>query len=224
MQIQDLAERFTAQLDDFRDRTAEAVRADSNSVLREVTSLSKRIDAAQDGVVDRIDRLDREHSSRWDALESATRRTTWPRRVWWVTLGIAAGMAIAYLADPDRGRSRRTQYTDQLTARVRDVATQAVGQVKTTADRAKGTVIETAKQAMGDDVPSDPIVLTQRIKSEVLGHRDDVEDVVLRVDAPGEVALKGTVPTPTSERELIDSVRDVKGVVEVRSELSVRTQ
>jgi gas vesicle protein len=224
VQIQDLAERLTAQLDDFRDRTAEAVRADSDSVFREVTSLTKRIDAAQDSVVDRINRLDREHSARWDAFESATRRTTWPRRVWWVTVGIAAGMAIAYLADPDRGRSRRAQYKDQLTARVRNVANEAVGQVKTTADRAKGTVIETAKQAMTDEVPADPMVLTQRIKSDVLGHRDDVEDVVIRVDAPGEVALKGTVPTPTSERELIDSVRDVKGVIEVRSELSVRTR
>jgi osmotically-inducible protein OsmY len=89
-------------------------------------------------------------------------------------------------------------------------------------DRARGAAIETAKEAMPEDVPTDPKLLQDRIKSSVFGHRDDVSDVVIKVDAPGSVALKGTVPDARSEQELLASVSEVDGVLDVRSELSIR--
>jgi hypothetical protein len=57
----------------------------------------------------------------------------------------------------------------------------------------------------------------------VFGHRGDVDRVVLRVDGPGAVALKGTVPTPVSESELVAAVAAVDGVIDVTSELAVAT-
>ncbi len=73
------------------------------------------------------------------------------------------------------------------------------------------------------DVPGDVKTLEAKVKSEVFGHRDDVDRVVLRADAPGVIAVKGTVPTPVAERELLAEIADVEGVTDVHSELTVST-
>jgi osmotically-inducible protein OsmY len=72
-------------------------------------------------------------------------------------------------------------------------------------------------------VPADAQTLRDRIQSEAFGGRDDVQDVIIKVDGPGQVALKGAVPTTDNERELLAAVASVDGVLEVRSELSVRS-
>ncbi len=152
-----------------------------------------------------LDRLTTQVTDRLDSLESTVRdhlpldrftapdpivRTTWPRRLLWTAVGFAAGTAVAYLADPDRGRARRTELQQRLQSTMTDVA-------------------------------DDPKTLEARIKSQVFGHRDDVSKVVLRVDGPGTVAVKGTVPTPVAERELLAEIAEVDGVTTVDSELTV---
>jgi gas vesicle protein len=225
MDLSHLTEKLTAQLDELRDRTAEAVGADGGSVFRELAKVRDHLDEVEGHLDDRIDDLADLVESRWAALEAAEKRTTWPRRLFWLTLGVGAGMVAAYLADPDRGRARRAEMSQQVTARAREVADQAVGQAKDAASRATGQVVEAAKDAIPDElqVPADAQTLRDRIQSEAFGGRDDVQDVVIKVDGPGQVALKGTVPTPENERELLAAVAEVDGVLEVRSELSVRT-
>lgn len=238
MELEDLPERVgsrvTETVEGLRDRTADVVRADGGSVFRELAKLGRtvhdsesavrsRIDDVEDSLATRLADAEDTLGDRLDEVIAGDRRTTWPRRVFWVAVGLAAGAVTAYLADPDRGRARRAQLSDQVAARGRDLAEEVAGQAKVAADRTKGQLIEQAKEILPDDVPDDPSLLEQRIKSEVFGVRQDTTQVVLRIDAPGVVALKGTVPTATSERELISAVADVDGVIEVSSELNIRS-
>jgi gas vesicle protein len=224
MDLTELSHKLTGQLDELRDRTAEAVGADGGSVFRELSKLSKQIDAVDAHVDDRIDDVQALIDDHWASFTREQRRTTWPRRLFWLALGAATGAAAAYLADPDRGRSRRAELQQQVGSSFRDVAEQATGQAKEAAGKVKGQLIEGAKEAAPDElfVPADAQTLRDRIKSEVFGRRDDVQDVVINVDAPGQVALKGTVPGPDNERDLLAAVAGVDGVLDVRSELSVR--
>jgi gas vesicle protein len=225
MDLTQLTDKLTKQLDDLRDRTAEAVGADGGSVFREFSKLSDQLDDVEEHLDDRIDDLATLIDDHWASIHASQRRTTWPRRLFWLTVGVAGGMAAAYLADPDRGRARRAEISQQLSSTARDVTEQAVGQAKDAASRATGQLIESAKDVVPDElqVPADAQTLRDRIQSEVFGGRDDVTDVVLLIDGPGQVALKGTVPAPDNERELLTAVAEVDGVLEVRSELSVRT-
>jgi gas vesicle protein len=220
--LEDMTSRIIEHIDGLRDRTAEAVKADGESTFRAVAKLGDRIDRTEDALLARIDDLDDRVTEQWHDVRATSRRTSWPRRLFWLALGAAAGTAVAYLADPDRGRARRAQLGDQVGARARDLTSEARDQAKMAVDRARGAAIETAKEAMPEDVPTDPKLLQDRIKSSVFGHRDDVSDVVIKVDAPGSVALKGTVPDARSEQELLASVSEVDGVLDVRSELSIR--
>ena len=208
--------RVSEAVEGLRDRTADALSTDGVSVIRELAAIRDRIDELDDALDDRLAAVAADV-----AAGRGSKRTTTPRKLFWIAFGAAAGALAAYLADPDRGRSRRAQLSDQVAARGREVAEEAANRAKYTAGKVKGELIEGAKELRGDDVPEDPKLLEQRIRSEVLGHRDDVTDVVLRVDGPGRVTVKGTVPSATSERELLAAVADVDGVIDVASELSV---
>jgi gas vesicle protein len=224
MELTDLTHKLSKQLDELRDRTADAVGADGGSVFRELGKLSKQLGEVEDHLDDRIEDVADLVDEHWASVHARQRRTTWPRRLFWLTVGVAGGMVAAYLADPDRGRTRRAEIGQQLGATARDVAEQTAAQAKDAAQRVKGEIIEGAKEAAPDElqVPADAQTLSDRIKSEVFGHRDDVQDVVIRVDGPGQVALKGTVPATDNERDLLAAVASVDGVLDVRSELSVR--
>lgn len=206
MELEQLPKKLTGTVEGLRDRAAGAVSADGGGLFRELHKIESNL-------ADRIDDLE-------DSLSSST---SWPRRLFWLLIGAGIGAGAAYLADPDRGKARRTQLSDQATARAREVSEDLQKKAKMTADRARGEAIEKTKDALPEDVPDDPKLLQDRVKSEVFGHRDDVQDVVLKVEAPGTVALKGTVPNSESERDLLSKVAEVEGVVDVRSELSVRT-
>ncbi len=225
MDLSHLPERFGSTVDELRDRAGAAMKADGESVFRELRALTGRVDALGDhleAVGERLDDIDAGQAAGFRDLAAAKRRSSWPRRLFWVGVGLALGGGAAYLADPDRGRHRRDQLTEQVSARGRELAEEATNQAKMAADRAKGAAIESAKDALPEDVPDDPKLLEQRIRSHALGGRDDVADVIVRVDGPGKVALKGTVPTSESERELLAEVAEVEGVTDVRSELAVR--
>lgn len=263
MDLHDLSDRLATGLDEIRDRTADVVGGDGGSVFREFHRLGKQLSGVEKRLADRIDDLESEQTDLLEDLLAAGNRTTWPRRVFWLALGAAAGYGIAYLTDPDRGHDRRQQLGQELATRadevkgqvaaqtehLREKATERAGELKDEvaaqaqhavdvasqkADelrgqaeqavaQAKDAAVETAKDALPDGSTDDPRLLEDRIKSQVLGRRDDVQDVIVKVDGPGQVALKGTVPTPQNERELLAAVAEVDGVIDVRSELTVRS-
>jgi gas vesicle protein len=216
MELEELPEKLTHAVEGLRDRAAGAVSADSGSLFRELHKVESNL-------ADHIDDVESGLNKKLGLLVAAEKGTSWPRRLFWLLIGAGVGAGAAYLADPDRGKARRTQLSDQAAARAREVSEDVQKKAKVTADRARGEAIESVKEVLPEDVPDDPKLLQQRIKSEVFGRRDDVQDVVLKVDAPGAVSLKGTVPTSDSERELLTQVAEVEGVIDVRSELSVRS-
>lgn len=221
--VEGLPGRMTHAVEGLRDRAAGAVSADSRSLFREIGSVVRRIDTSEDRLVDRLDDVEDSLGSRIDALTAADKRTTWPRRLFWLLVGAGIGVAVQFLNDPDRGHARRTQLADQAAARARDVGGDLQTKAKMATDRARGQVVEGIKDKLPDHAEDDPKLLEQRIKSQVFGHRDDVQDVVLRIDAPGTVAIKGTVATTDTQRELLAQIAEVDGVVDVRSELTVRS-
>lgn len=189
--------------------------------------LDQLTDRMTERLTDRLDALDETVRTRLPRDLAAWKGDTGdtkgggPSRILWAALGFAAGMGVAYLADPDRGRARRTELQQRISSTTTDLADSARQRADDVAGQAKGAAMEAARQATPQDVPDDPKKLEARIKSEVFGHRDDVDKVVLRVDGPGAVAVKGTVPSPVTERELLAEISRVDGVVDVTSELVV---
>lgn len=142
-------------------------------------------------------------------------------RLFWMTVGVMAGAGMAHLLDPDRGRERRIRIRDQAVAKGRALARSTTRKARYMAGKAQGATIEAAKTALPEDVPADPRKLEQRIRSDVFGYRDDVHDVVIKVEAPGEVTLSGSVPSRAVRDGLLAEVNDVEGVLDVNSDLSV---
>lgn len=142
-------------------------------------------------------------------------------RLFWMTVGALAGAGMAHLLDPERGRERRFRIRDQAVAQGRALARSTTRKGRYMAGKARGATIEAAKTALPEDVPADPRKLEQRIRSDVFGHRDDVQDVVIKVEAPGEVTLSGSVPSRAVRDGLMAEVNDVEGVLDVNADLSV---
>lgn len=194
--------------------------------------VTTRLDEANARLAPVVDGLRDDAGAQWRDLRDRTAATVatdrtfrprWSTRLLWMGVGALAGALVTYFADPDRGRARRQQVAETVGATGRDVATDVTQKADYVAGEAKGSVIEGARRATPEEVPTDPKVLRQKVRSEVFGARDDVEDVVIRVDGPGQVALKGTVPTPSAERSLVAEVSKVEGVTDVQSELAHTT-
>lgn len=216
MELEQLPSKVTHAVEGLRDRAAGAVSSDAGSVFRELSGLGRRIDELEESIEDTL-------AEQISMLSAPKTGTSWPRRLFWMLVGAGVGMGVEYLMDPDRGKDRRAELSDQAASRAREASEELQKKAKTTAERVKGQAIEAAKEQLPETAETDPKLLEQKIKSQVFGHRDDVQDVVLRIDAPGTVAVKGTVPTADSERELIAQVAEVDGVVDVRSELTIRS-
>ncbi len=225
-----LSERLTGAVGELRDRTAEALSTDGASLLRELAGLRDHVDERADEADDRFDDL--EAAVTETARSHHGKRTTMPRKLFWIMIGAALGTAAAYLADPDRGDARRRRLTEEVTtrareageqvkARARETSEQVVTQARELGEKAKSTVIDEAGQLLDDVADGAADALEERIRTEVLGHREDASAVVLHIEAQGTVRLEGTVPSPTSERELLAAVSAVEGVQDVTSGLSV---
>jgi gas vesicle protein len=232
--VDDLTDRLATRVDDLRDKAASTMGSlEDRALTGEVRRVGERIQKLEDrltsGLADladshmsQLEQIAQDQGTRIESLIGGTRRTTWPRRLFWAGVGLAAGAAAAFIADPDQGRTRRARLGDQVAARGRDLAREAEQEGRYLAGKTKGAVIEAAKSTLPEDVPTDPRTLEQRIRSHVFGFRDDVDDVVIVVDEPGEVSLKGRVPNEDSARELVTAVQGVAGVREVQSELAVQ--
>ena len=213
--VNDRLERALDGLRDARARLADEWQSIEHGATEGLADLEGRA----------TDALTRFAESQRERLDDAIGHPTgpsWSTRLSWLGLGLVAGAAVAHLADPDRGRARRERLAQQARARTARTGGDLAGTAQQAAGRARGAVAETVRSVTPDDVPDDPKLLRQRIRSEVFGGRDDVDDVVIRVDDPGEVALKGTMPDEESVVSLVDEVESVDGVTRVHTEVTVR--
>jgi osmotically-inducible protein OsmY len=219
MDVHHMTDRLGGRIDDLRDRAAGALTGEEGAAGRELArtrraldDLRLRIDDLEDTTADRIAALG-------DRLEGGG---SWFGRLFWLLVGAGIGAGIAYVNDPQMGRTRRAQRQDQLGAQARDAADTARKRANYAAGVAQGAAVETVRDAFGDgrDDDVDPHTLRQRVQSEVIGHVDGALDVVVVVHNDHRVALKGRVRDPETEQRLVEATRQVRGVREVESELT----
>lgn len=213
--------RVAARFDDLRDAASDALATDESPASRELDRVRRRLDDVEGSISSAMSELGQQQRELTHEVHAASQRTTLPRKLFWMALGAFTGAAVAWINDPDRGSARRAQLSDQLGSQTRAVTSQARAQAQQVANRAKGSAIEATRAVLPDDVPDDPSVLVQRIKSQVLGHHDDADDVVVTVGSNGHVALNGTVQRMASLDDLTGAVGAVNGVTHVQSNLLV---
>lgn len=131
----------------------------------------------------------------------------------------AVGAALAYLFDPDRGKSRRAQLSDQVKSQIRDATESVRAQADYQAGVARGAFHEAAS-SFEPERDFDEDTLLQKVRSEVLGHfpSDAVEIDI----SDGTVRVAGSIPSSADREQLLGMIRDVEGVdtVEDRLELT----
>jgi hypothetical protein len=124
-------------------------------------------------------------------------------------VGAAVGAGVEYLADPDRGRSRRARLAGQAGARARRTGRAAARQARYVRGRATGKM--QARRAMHVP-PVDDRELVQKIRSEVMG-RAEFRELDIIIDAFGGVVhLRGAVSDAERAAALCAAVGEVEGV------------
>lgn len=131
-------------------------------------------------------------------------------RVLFYTAAAAIGAAIAYLFDPDRGRSRRTKLADQAAARARDAAGAVKAKTEYQKGVAKGIIHDVTAPLRGEETYDDDTLL-QKVKSEALGYWPDANEIEVDI-TNGMVRVSGTVDNESDRENLIKLIRDVEGV------------
>lgn len=133
------------------------------------------------------------------------------RRLMSFMFGASVGIALMYLMDPDRGRTRRARLADQTAARARDIAEA----VQTGIEYQKGVVRGAAHDVADTLRPEqqfDDETLLQKVRSEALGRLNgSTSDLVIDI-SNGEVRLSGSLSTAAERDRLIELIRQVEGV------------
>jgi osmotically-inducible protein OsmY len=125
-------------------------------------------------------------------------------------LGIATGGAIGYLLDPDRGRSRRAQLSDQTKSQIRTVSESLKSRLEYQRGVARG-IMHDLTEPLGTQRHYTDDTLLQKVRSEALGYWDHegAIDVDIR---DGLVVLTGRVDSEAGRDRLIELIRAVDGV------------
>jgi hypothetical protein len=132
--------------------------------------------------------------------------------------GAAAGAALQYLFDPQRGRSRRARLGDQAAARIRDLGELAGRKARYRRGKLKGLLHEISPGKSTGSFNDDDLIL-QRIRSQVIGPLGGNDQAIgLRV-AGGVVVLTGKIPEPM-RIDLVKRIGSIEGVRQVEDQLS----
>jgi osmotically-inducible protein OsmY len=135
---------------------------------------------------------------------------------WLGALGIgivagATGAVVAFLADPQRGKARRTQLADQGAATVRHAAREAERVVRAVTSTAEGKL---EALAMGGSrvAPNDDVTLRDRAES-ILFRDPKVPKGSINISAErGTLVLRGEVPNARMRNKLAREAEKIEGV------------
>jgi gas vesicle protein len=178
----------------------------NEQAARQMAGLTERMSA----VTERLERIQSDVTQR--VMPRPKRR---PGRLLFAFLvGAGAGLAVAYLADPDRGRARRDELGRQLDAMKREANRTAQRQAVAAGSLASGLKSRVASAV--DQTKPDDLTLLDRVESQVFADpaipKGDINVMVVN----GRAVLRGQV-----EDEKIgaieEAVRRVVGVREVEN-------
>ena len=134
---------------------------------------------------------------------------------------LAVGAIAAYFLDPDNGKGRRARAKDQAAAAARSLKEQTSAQARYQRNVVEGWIHET-KSAMRPPRDFDDGTLVQKVKSEVLGNWTAQGNPPVEAEVSGgTVTLTTALSEPTTQEELVQRVRQVEGVKDVRLRDSV---
>lgn len=136
-----------------------------------------------------------------------------------IGIGAATGALLAYLFDPDRGRSRRARLSDQAAARGRELSETMRKTAEYQRGVARGVVHDVTRPFRADEEYDDETLL-QKVRSEALGYWDGSESIEIDI-TDGMVRITGSVGDEAERDRLIELIRDVEGVSLVDDRLRV---
>lgn len=129
--------------------------------------------------------------------------------------------ALAYLFDPDRGRSRRARISDQMGAAARNAARSAEAQFEYQKGVAEGIAHGVTSTFQKDDKDYDSATIEQKVRSEALGPLGLADSV--EVDITGDaITIGGSVPSEEDRSRLLDEVRKIAGERGVEDRVAVQ--
>lgn len=136
-------------------------------------------------------------------------------------IGAATAAVLAYLFDPDRGRSRRARLADQAAARVRDAKETAVAKAEYQQGVMKGAVHDLKEAVTADDEFSDETLL-RKVESEAVGQLNgSTSDLVIDI-TNGRVRLSGSLDSLEERDRLIELISNVEGVADIDDQTRIQ--
>jgi hypothetical protein len=129
------------------------------------------------------------------------------------TAGAVGGAVTEHFFDPDRGHARRARLHDQLRGAARVTSRRRRRAISKSAhhviDHWHGRSVALISALTGPYEPIDDVTLTQKVRSETLGHR---ASSVLVDSANGVVTLRGVLQPDESRERILHAVERVRGV------------
>jgi osmotically-inducible protein OsmY len=132
-------------------------------------------------------------------------------------LGLGLGAALMFMLDPDRGGRRRALVRDKSVKLLRRSTRVIRDRGEDVGNRIAGVAAETRGRLK--DSPTNH-QLAERVRAE-LGHQVEHAKAIEIVADDGYVTLRGDV-LREELNDVLDTVRSVRGVRDVRSEMEVR--
>ena len=133
----------------------------------------------------------------------------------------AAGAAVAYFLDPERGRARRSQTKDQVAAALRRRKADAEREARYREGQAAGAAARA--EGAGEPRPQDDVDVTHAVRQAFSAAGVATDDVTIEA-ADGVVTLRGQVASEDEKRRVEQAAGSAAGVREVQSWLHLPGQ
>lgn len=154
------------------------------------------------------------------AEEMTGRRRPGPGRFLAIgAIGAAIGAALAFLFDPQRGRTRRAQLADRGAAVMRDAGREIERGARRVSSTVSGKMAAIGSGA-GEPMPNDAS-LAKKVESELFRDPSVPKGAININVEQGVVVLRGEVPDPSLGERLEHEARAIPGVWEVENLLHV---
>ena len=137
--------------------------------------------------------------------------------MWGYLLAGAAGAALTYMLDPDRGRRRRAMARDRLMGTARRGGRRATRLGRAAGAEAYGVTQKVTHLRPEDKGPVDDVTLTRTVESELFRDPDVPEGRININVQEGVVVLRGEMDRPEQIKNLEAKVRKVHRVRDVQN-------